>query len=219
MRAKKNRAWVLPAAVLVLWLSGCGGDRKEKRIDAEIERIGALSGVLEVAVPGKEIFTVGRDSDTAFFQPGTVIRVTEGECTGYLGKSRVRLASGQSAKIIAPLIVIDDIMSRSGEFRARRPDGSEVEVAEENELPLLPPQTVIMVTEGTIMVSSEGMRIALAPGEVGVLGRELRTSEGIGIEEIEKANAVKAAPAATVPPLPGFASTPALGPASPYFPE
>ncbi|HOO77020.1 MAG TPA: hypothetical protein PK636_04470 [bacterium] len=214
----KKTAWLLPGAALLL-LCGCGGARKEKRIDAEIERVGALSGVLEVAVPGGDAFTVEKESDILFLQPGAVVRVTEGECTGYLGKSRVRLSSGQSAKIIAPLTVIDDIMSRSGGFRARRPDGSEVEVGEADELPLLPAQTVIMVTGGTVMVSSEGMRIALAPGEMGILGRGLSAPGEIGIEEIEAANAVQAGPSATPAPLPGFASTPELGPASPYFPE
>lgn len=212
MRQIKTSGLFLGAIVLGLLAGGCGGRAPSGGEFAEIERVGSFTGIIEVAYPDGKTGRLSPGQEQIFFLPGTRITVIEGECVAYLGRTKVTLARGHSARVIPPLTVIDSVISHSGSFRAFLPDASEIRVAAGEEIPPLPAGTVILVAEGEVMIFSRGSRLVLSRGEVGRLARPY------------EAGAVKPVPspparrAVIIPGSTGSAG-PAPHPASPYLPD
>ena len=158
--------YLLIIPTLIVIFGGCRKEAEEVEV-IEIENVTDFTGRLFITFPTGETSRLTVGEKLIDFPHHTLIEVKSGELVGVLMGNTIVVKTGQTARIILPVVSIEKILKFTGKLKIILPTGEEIIVEAGEPLPDLPPETRIEVISGELTVISEGTKIQLSKGEVG----------------------------------------------------
>ncbi len=154
---------IIPALIIIS--SGCRKAGEDAEV-IEIEEVTDFTGRLLITFPSGESQQLTVGEKLIEFPHHTLIEVQSGELVGVLLGNTIIVKSGQTARIVLPVVSIEKLIHFTGTIKIILPTGEEITVEAGEPLPDLPPGTRIEVISGELTALSADKRIKLKEGEV-----------------------------------------------------